>query len=184
MYTEGKKSSFCHITSDGWILFYSLHNSKRTCEQRLKDFPNYIALRASAELVLESGPRKPQLWSSTLAPSTDAKADGRAGIICRKAADLQASGEWKALQTSLKCLDWWVLTPRSSPGDKLPTLSHRQQHDGWCASCSLQSLCSYDPIRHPFGCPCLEIVQRLLVFHMLRKTVPCRVQAKIQSYSQ
>lgn len=147
----------------------------------------YCTYRASAELVLESGPRQPQLWSSTLAPGTDAKADGRAGIICRKAADLQASGEWKAQQTSLKYLDWWALTPRSSRGDKLPTPSHRQQHDGWCASCSLLSLCSYDPLSHqasiwvPLLRNCSEAAG---VSNAEKKTVPCSAYAKIQSYSQ
>lgn len=77
----------------GWVLFSSLHYSKGICEQRLKEYPNYNVLIASAELSWRLEQGEPQLWGFAPTPSTDAKADGRAGIVCRKAPDLP--GKWR-----------------------------------------------------------------------------------------
>lgn len=87
-----RRNLLFRITSDG---FYSLLciTQKEYVSSSWKNIPIIMCLEhlQSWSWRLEQG--KPQLWSFAPTPSTDAKADGRAGIVCRKAPDLPR--EWR-----------------------------------------------------------------------------------------
>lgn len=62
-----------------------------------KNIPIILCLEHLQNWFWRLGQGKPQLWDFAAAPRTDAKADGRAGIICRNAPDLQCEGRVKGI---------------------------------------------------------------------------------------
>lgn len=80
------------ITSDSFYFLLCI-TQKEYVSSIWKNIPIILCLEHLQSWSWRLGQREPQLWSFAPAPSTDVKADGRAGIICRKSPDLQC--EWR-----------------------------------------------------------------------------------------
>lgn len=101
------------------------------------------------------GQGKPQLWSFAPAPGTDAKADGRAGIICRNAPDRQRDRRGEGIADIAEMAR---LIGSSLPGAAKATNSPHsvpQTETGWMGCMPLSSIPVQFVIpysdRHSFG---------------------------------
>lgn len=182
----GGQTFLFRITPDGFYFLPSL-TQKEHVSSGGKNIPITLCLQHLQSWSWRLGQRKPQLWNFALAPSADAQADGRAGISCRKAADLQCESRVKGRADIAEMAG--LIVTSAAPGSwetNSPTLCFSQKHDGWCACSHLRFLCSLwsSVLTGIHLVPCLEIGLLLFMFQMLRKAFLWRLHAKIQGYSE
>lgn len=120
-----------HVLFSGllWrVLFFSLHYSKGACEQRLREYPNYIVLRAMQSWYSDKGNHSCGALLLLLAQMPKQMEGQELSAEMLQIAN--ATGEGKARRTLLKWLDWSALPSQEQQRRQtLPTLCLRQKQD-------------------------------------------------------